>query len=97
LRNGVSVIFLEMSVSSIQNHTAPLISTEDNTQKFGGLNSYFSQWLDSPLGVKASSFYDASRSHFRHTTLGRTPLDEGPARRTVVLIIINIFNLDLPF
>jgi hypothetical protein len=24
---------------------------------------------------------EASRSHFRHTTLGRTPLDEGPARR----------------
>jgi hypothetical protein len=26
-------------------------------------------------------FVEVSRSHFRHTTVGRTPLDEGPARR----------------
>jgi hypothetical protein len=36
-----------------------------------------------PLGgLGRASMFEASRSHFsRHTTLGRTPLDEGPARR----------------
>jgi hypothetical protein len=34
-----------------------------------------------PLGGLGRLIFEASRSHFRHTTLGRTPLDEGPARR----------------
>jgi hypothetical protein len=34
-----------------------------------------------PLGVLGGLIIEASRSHcFRHTTLGRTPLDKGPAR-----------------
>jgi hypothetical protein len=35
-----------------------------------------------PLGGLGRLIFEASRSHtFRHTTLGRTPLDEGSARR----------------
>jgi hypothetical protein len=34
-----------------------------------------------PLGGLGRLIFEASRSHFRHTTRGRTPLDEGPARR----------------
>jgi hypothetical protein len=43
---------------------------------------YFILWLDSLIWAWASSFSrDFMVTHFRHTTLGRTPLDEGPARR----------------
>jgi hypothetical protein len=39
-------------------------------------------WLDSPIWAWASSFRRGfTITHFRHITLGRTPLDEGPARR----------------
>jgi hypothetical protein len=39
-------------------------------------------WLDSPIWAWASSFRRGfTITHFRHTTVGRTPLDEGPARR----------------
>jgi hypothetical protein len=34
-----------------------------------------------PFRVPRPPHFEASRSHFRHTTLGRTPLDEGPPRR----------------
>jgi hypothetical protein len=43
---------------------------------------FFFLWLDSPIWAWASSFRRGFMvTHFRHTTLGRTPLDEGPARR----------------
>jgi hypothetical protein len=43
---------------------------------------FFSVWLDSPIWAWAFSFRRRiTITHFRHTTLGRTPLDEGPARR----------------
>jgi hypothetical protein len=42
----------------------------------------FFLWLDSPIWAWASSFLRGfTITHFRHTTVGRTPLDEGPARR----------------
>jgi hypothetical protein len=38
-------------------------------------------WLDSLIWAWASSFRRGFMiTHFRHTTVGRTPLDEGPAR-----------------
>src|SRR5579875_764125 len=42
----------------------------------------FFKWLDSPIWAWASSFRRGFMvTHIRHTTVGRTPLDEGPARR----------------
>jgi hypothetical protein len=39
-------------------------------------------WLDSPIWAWASPFHRGfTITHFRHTTVGRTPLDEGPAHR----------------
>jgi hypothetical protein len=44
--------------------------------------SFFFLWLDSPIWVWAFSFRRGFMvTHIRHTTIGRTPLDEGPARR----------------
>ena len=44
--------------------------------------NFFFQWLDSPLRAKAASVFKASRSHSDTThSVGRTPLDEGSARR----------------
>jgi hypothetical protein len=46
------------------------------------LNEHFFVWLDSPIWARASSFRRGFMiTHFRHATLGRTPLDEEPARR----------------
>jgi hypothetical protein len=43
---------------------------------------FFFLWLDSPIWAWASSFRRGFMiTHFRHTRVGRTPLDEGPARR----------------
>jgi hypothetical protein len=43
---------------------------------------FFFVWLDSPIWAWASSFRRGfTITHIRHTTFGRTPLDEGPARR----------------
>jgi hypothetical protein len=43
---------------------------------------FFFLWLDSPIWAWASSFRRGFIiTHFRHSTVGRTPLDEGPARR----------------
>jgi hypothetical protein len=43
---------------------------------------FFFLWLDSPIWAWASSFRRGFMvTHIRHTTVGRTPLDEGPARR----------------
>jgi hypothetical protein len=45
-------------------------------------NTLFFLWLNSPFsGALASSFRGFMITHGRHTTLGRTPLDKGPARR----------------
>jgi hypothetical protein len=42
----------------------------------------FFLWLDSPIWARASSFRRGfTVTLFRHTTFGRTHLDEGPARR----------------
>jgi hypothetical protein len=43
--------------------------------------SFFFLWLHSPICAWASSFRGFMVTHLRHTTVGRTPLDEGPARR----------------
>jgi hypothetical protein len=43
--------------------------------------NFFFQWLDSPLGGLGRPIFRGFTITFRHTTLGRTPLDEGPARR----------------
>jgi hypothetical protein len=41
------------------------------------VGSLFFQWLDSPLGgLGRLIFRGFTITHFRHTTLGRTPLDE---------------------
>jgi hypothetical protein len=42
---------------------------------------FFPQCFDSPIRAWASSIRRRFTSHFRHTTLGRTPLDERSARR----------------
>jgi hypothetical protein len=43
---------------------------------------FFFVWLDSLIWAWASSFRRGFMvTHLRHTTVGRTPLDEGPARR----------------
>jgi hypothetical protein len=43
---------------------------------------FFFVWLDSLIRAWASSFRRGFMiTHIRHTKLGRTPLDEGPARR----------------
>ena len=36
----------------------------------------FFQWLDRPLGAYAASFFRGFTITLRHTTVGRTPLDE---------------------
>jgi hypothetical protein len=42
----------------------------------------FFQWLDSPLwALGRLIFRRFTITLFRHTTLGRSPLEEGPARR----------------
>jgi hypothetical protein len=47
-----------------------------------GKANLFFLWLDSPIWAWASSFRRGfTITHFRHTTFGRTTLDEGPARR----------------
>jgi hypothetical protein len=44
--------------------------------------THFYPMARQPLGgLGRLIFFEVSRSHFRHTTIGRTPLDEGPARR----------------
>jgi hypothetical protein len=44
--------------------------------------NFFFLWLDSPVWAWASSFRQGFMiTHLRHATVGRTPLDEGPARR----------------
>jgi hypothetical protein len=44
--------------------------------------NFFLQWLDSPLGgLGRLIFRGFTITLFRHTTVGRTPLDEEPARR----------------
>jgi hypothetical protein len=45
-------------------------------------SAFFFLWLDSPIWAWASSFRRGfTITYFRHTTVGRTPLDQGPARR----------------
>jgi hypothetical protein len=43
--------------------------------------TFFSTAQQPPWGPRPPHLFEASRPHFRHTTLGRTPLDEGAARR----------------
>jgi hypothetical protein len=54
----------------------------------------FLQWLDSPLGgLGRLIFRGFTVTRFRHTTFGRTPLDEGPAcRRDLYLTTHNTHN-----
>ena len=42
---------------------------------------FFFLWLDSPIWAWSSSFRRGFTITLRHTTVGTTPLDEGPARR----------------
>jgi hypothetical protein len=42
---------------------------------------FFFLWLDSPWGPMPRHFTTLHDHTDRHTTVGRTPLDEGPARR----------------
>jgi hypothetical protein len=45
------------------------------------------------MGLGLLVFVEVSWSHLRHTTVGRTPLDEGPARRSdLYLTTHNIHN-----
>jgi hypothetical protein len=51
---------------------------------------FFFRWLDSPIWVWASSFRRGFMiTHIRHTTVGRTPLDEGPGRRRDLYLTTN--------
>jgi hypothetical protein len=55
---------------------------------------FFFFWLDIPKWPWASSFRRGFMiTHFRHTTIGRTPLDEWPARRRdLYLTTHNTYN-----
>jgi hypothetical protein len=61
------------------NFTLP--SPPVNTLKFNEYIYIFFPMARQPLGGVGRLIFEASRSHIRHTTLSRTPLDELPARR----------------
>ena len=69
-----------IDVSSLRN-SVNLKDEKDLFATFTGpiMSGIFVSWLDSPSGSRPSLW--GSSTPFRHTTLGRTPLDEWTARR----------------
>jgi hypothetical protein len=55
---------------------------------------YFFPMARQPLGGLGRLIFEASRSLLRHTTLGRTPLDEWPARRRYLYLITQTVTTD---
>ena len=70
------------------------LSTTNHTWTDPG---FFFLWLNSPFsGAQAPSFRGFTITHIRHTTLGRTPLDEGPASRRDLYLTIHNRQTDMP-
>jgi hypothetical protein len=57
------------------------LSLLDYWANLSPLKDFFSMARQPLVGLGRLSFRGFTITHFRHTTLGRTPLDEGPARR----------------
>jgi hypothetical protein len=87
LKFQIIILNFIVMAKSWSKHRRYFLHSRKQTSKINCIRIYFTgvfffQWLDSPYGgLGRLIFRDFTITLFRYTTLGRTPLDEGPARR----------------